>query len=227
MAGGLNQECYVLGHKVVLGNTTQSDLWQKVETLITKPYYKKDGSLIYVSAACFDSGGHSTLSVYEFSTRMMGNGYRVYAIKGQPGVGDPAFRYKANISGSHRAHRYYSVSSHTTKGVLFDRLKIDVPGEHYIHFSNTLNAEYFQQLTCESPKWEIYRGKSRKVWVQAPGTRREAPDCWRYGFAALYADLEYEYLSACDDYIAKQKNEVRPVQPTVSKSRYVESHKYK
>lgn len=213
------------GHIVIPGNTNQSEVWQEVEKAITKDYFKKDGSIIKVGASCFDSGGHAVLQVYEFALKMTQKGYRVFAIKGRPGTG-PVFEYRSRSSKTHKAHRFYFVSTDTTKDTLFSRLKLQAPGENYIHFAKTLQMPYYDQLTCEAPKWELVRGRPRKGWVQKPGTRREAPDCWRYGFSALFSDNQTAYKIACNDYEARLRNEVKDETPKVYKSSYLERFRY-
>lgn len=213
------------GHLVIPGNTTLSEVWEKVEEAVTKNYFRKDGSIIKVSATCFDSGGHATQQVYEFATRMSLNGHKVFAIRGKEGLG-PAFEYRARTSRLHKAHRFYFIGVGTTKDSLFQRVKLQLPGENYIHFSKTLPIDYYNQLTCEAPKWEMVRGRPRKVWIQKPGTKREAPDCWRYGFAALYSDFQTAYTMACNDYEARLKNETKVEVPNVQKSNYLERFRY-
>ena len=46
---GLNQECYVLEHKKIIGNTTQKEVWDELERVIVKDYYKLDKTPIKIS----------------------------------------------------------------------------------------------------------------------------------------------------------------------------------
>lgn len=156
---------------------------------------------------------------------MTQKGYKVFAIKGRPGKG-PVLEYKAKSSKTYKAHRFYSVSADTTKETLFSRLKLQIQGENYIHFSKTLDMPYYNQLTCEVPKWGLVKGRPRQEWIQKPGTRREAPDCWRYGFSALYSDNQRAYNTSCADYEARLKNEVKVEKPKVQKNAYLEKFRY-
>lgn len=222
---GLNQECYVLDHQKIIGNTTQKDVWNELEKVITKDYFKKDKTKINVSATCFDSGGHATLQVYEFATSQSLKGRKVYAIKGREGYG-PVFEYRAKKSGTHKAHRFYSIGTGTTKEALFDRLKLQKSGEKYIHFAHTLTDDYYEQLACESPKWvQLKNGQMKKEWVQKSGSRRETPDCWRYGFAALYSDNEVLYRRICDDTLARMNSTPTKV-VKAHQSSYLEKFRY-
>lgn len=218
---GLKKECYVLAHSIIEGNTTQSEVWKDMEKVLTKSFYKMDGSILKIGASCFDSGGHATLQVYAFATSQTKKRRRVYAIKGKGGTG-PAFEYRAKKSITHNAHRFYSIGADTTKSELFSRLKLQEPGENYIHFSANLQAEYFAQLTSESPVHE----KDKKVWKSKSNARRETADCWRYGFAALFSDQEQAYNSACRDFEAKLKNETVEKAAVVQTSSYLESRRY-
>jgi phage terminase large subunit GpA-like protein len=225
---GVNQECYVLDHVLVIGNTTQSDVWNAAERLISKDFYRKDGSIIKLNAGCFDSGGHSTLQVYQFCTRQLQQGRKVFAIRGKEGNG-PAFEYRAKVSGTHKAHRYYNVSVGTTKDVLFSRLKLNTNGENFIHFSHKMTEEYYNQLTSEAPKFVESRGVTKKIWVTRPATRREASDCWRYGFAALYSDNGVSYQRTCEDYLFRMKNagQTTTDSTNVTRSGYLEKLRYR
>lgn len=223
---GLNQECYVLDHRKILGNTTQKEVWNELEKVITKEYFKQDKTPINVSATCFDSGGHATLQVYEFATSQALKGRKVFAIKGREGYG-PVFEYRAKKSGTHKAHRFYSIGTGTTKEALFDRLKLQSSGEKYIHFSHTLTQDYYEQLVADSPKWVVLRnGQPKKEWIQKSGSRREAPDCWRYGFAALFSDNEVSYRRVCADYEATVHNQMSVQAPVGKKSSYMEKYRY-
>lgn len=50
---GLKQECYVLGHLKIPGNTNQSDPWNKLEEIIDKEFFKKDGNIIKIGARMY------------------------------------------------------------------------------------------------------------------------------------------------------------------------------
>ena len=194
-----------------------------------KSFLKKTETLLRLEHGCIDSGGHSTQQVYEFATRMAQKRKNIYAIKGKPGKG-PVFEYRAKNSKTHKAHRFYSIGVGTTKEILFDRLKLQMSGENYIHFSDTLEPEYFEQITAESPKWVINKRTNRpyKEWVSKPDAKREAPDCWRYGYAAIYSDLGKAYDRAQNDYLASLINtqDKEKVKKSVNKSNYLQNHKY-
>jgi phage terminase large subunit GpA-like protein len=54
-----------------------------------------------------------------------------------------------------------------------------------IHFPNTLDEEYFKQLSAEKKITKMYRGKETVVWKQTR-KRNEALDTMIYGVAAAY-----------------------------------------
>lgn len=192
--------------------------------MIGKQYRKKDGSLLSVGSVCSDSGGHATLQVYDFALNQQKAHKKVYAIKGRAGSG-PIWEYKARVSKTHKAQRFYYVGVDTAKDAVYSRLKLQTPGEHFIHFSKNLEPEYYNQITSESPKWEVKKGRPRKIWVLKSGVRNEALDCFVYAFAALYANYQ-DYERACADYEAMLLS--TPPQPgnVVAKSGYLERFRY-
>jgi phage terminase large subunit GpA-like protein len=67
--------------------------------------------------------------------------------------------------------------------LVFARLRIQEPGAGYVHFSDTLNDEYFRQLTAEKIIVKYVRGFKRRVFTKIR-PRNESLDCFVYGLAA-------------------------------------------
>jgi phage terminase large subunit GpA-like protein len=69
------------------------------------------------------------------------------------------------------------------KDIIFNRLNIK-EGFGCVTFSDTLDAEYFLQLTAEQVKIRYHKGKKLREYVQIR-ERNEALDCMVYATAAL------------------------------------------
>lgn len=123
-------------------------------------------------------------------------------------------------------HRFHFIGVDTAKDTIFYRLKIQNPGENYIHFSKNLTPEYYIQLQSEFPKWVITRGHPKKIWVLKSGVHNEALDCFTGGLAALFSAFA-DYEHCCKEYEAIVKNQKIEPEQVVKKSGYLERFRYK
>jgi phage terminase large subunit GpA-like protein len=95
---------------------------------------------------------------------------------------------------------------------LFARLRINDPGAGFIHFSDTLNDEYFRQLTAEKIVTRYHRGFKKRMF-QKMRPRNEALDCFVYAIAA-YAIIGIN-INALSDKLSQteQEPEQKPKAP--------------
>lgn len=75
-----------------------------------------------------------------------------------------------------RRHRY-------GEGEIYARLRLNDPGPRYLHFPQTVEDEYFEQLTGEKLVTRYLRGVPRFEWARTR-RRQEALDCEGYAYAA-------------------------------------------
>jgi len=170
---GLDQECWILDHVVIYGDPTQQKIWHELEEVLTKTY---DGHRI--AGAAIDSG-YLTEYVYQFTKPRSSR--RVFAIKGQAGMGKP-LTTKPKPVGRTRTPMY-TVGVDTAKRTIYARLRL-TSGEGYIHFGVDFDDEYFQQLTAEKMVTKYRRGFPVMEFVKTRD-RNEALDCLAYAYAAL------------------------------------------
>ena len=170
---GLDQECWILDHVVLYGDPTQQKVWHELEEVLTKTY---DGHRI--AGAAIDSG-YLTEYVYQFTKPRSSR--RVFAIKGQAGMGKP-LTTKPKPVGRTRTPMY-TVGVDTAKRTIYARLRL-TSGEGYIHFGVDFDDEYFQQLTAEKMVTKYRRGFPVMEFVKTRD-RNEALDCLAYAYAAL------------------------------------------
>ncbi|MCA9459903.1 MAG: phage terminase large subunit family protein, partial [Nanoarchaeota archaeon] len=203
---GLDQETYIIKHLVINGNPFDPKTFDILETQIDKIY---SGKQIYVTL--IDSGGHATNEVYTFANRMTKKGKRVYAIKGVSGD-RPLWPRRSNRSRKYNT-QFYPVGVDLAKSIIWDRLKNDVIGPRYIHFSHTLDPVFFEQLQNEIPVYKQIRGGYKKVW-ELKRKGNEAWDLLVYGVIALYSAIT-AYERSC---FSIDVPEIK-----VGKSKYLES----
>jgi phage terminase large subunit GpA-like protein len=198
---GRDDESYVLSHETLYGDPSTPQLWTALETKLFRQYETESGRQIAIRAACVDSGGHFTNSVYAFCKKHTGR--RIFAIKGVGGEGKPIVGRpsKSNIAKC----PLFPVGVNTVKELLFARMRIEEPGAGYIHFSENLNDEYFKQLTAEKIVTKFHKGFKRREFIKTR-PRNEALDCFVYALAA-YAIVGINVNSLADRMEAQEPDE--------------------
>lgn len=216
---GRDEEQWVLAHEVLNGDPSTPQLWQALDSQLARTFETEDGRTLAVKATAVDSGGHFTNTVYQYCHKNFSR--RVFAIKGVAGEGRP-------IAGKPSRNnvvkcRLFSIGVDTAKDLLFARLKIAEEGPGYIHFSDSLNEEYFRQLTAEKIVIRYVRGYKKRVF-QKVRARNEALDCAVYAMGA-YAIINADVNSLADR-IDKQverekvREEPEPEQPVVRRQTF-------
>lgn len=176
---GRDDEMFVIEHIPLYGDPSTPQLWYDLDTAIQKTYHRIDGKKLNIKSTCVDSGGHFTNSVYAFCKKNYGR--RIFAIKGQGGEGKPIASKpsKSNIAKCPLFH----VGVDTIKFLIFARLKIQDYGPGYVHFSDSLEDEYFHQLTAEKIVTKYVKGFQRRIFEKVR-LRNETLDCMVYSIAA-------------------------------------------
>lgn len=168
--------CFVLGHDVIWGSPGDDSTWVELDELLRRTWPHPNGGTLRVDAAAVDSGdGTWTARVYDFTRPRFGR--KVMAIKGVAGSREPLKRA-------------------TTKGVnLFlvgvDGLKAQILQRlargNTIRFSDTLEQEYFEQVSSERRVVRYVRGRPQRSFERILGRKAEALDCLVYAMAIRHA----------------------------------------
>jgi len=191
-AWGPGEENWSVYWGELYGDPAQPEVWNKLDTLLTRPYKHESGLDLFIQAAAIDSGGHHTQSVYQFCRQRRAR--HVIAIKGMAlaaPIGKPSMQ-DVNWKGSVIANgvQLWPVGSDAIKGVMYSRLKILEPGPGYYHFSLELPQEFYEQVTSEKLITKYVKGFPKREWVKKDSTRNEALDCKVYAYAAaIYAGM--------------------------------------
>ena len=168
-----------------------------------------NGGTLKVDAAIVDSGDR-TDQVYNFCFPRLGR--RIWAGKGFPGSRPALQVSRSKIRG---AGKLFLVGSETIKAQLADRLGRGTG----IRFSHTLEAPYFEQLTCERLIIRYVRGQPVRRFERISGRRAEALDCLVYSFAAR-AGLQ---ISLDERENALATSEPAPAPPWTIRSGFVDA----
>ena len=197
-----NYEAWVLEYQILWGNPATQEVWQDLDDFLKKSYTREDGRKININATCIDSG-HMTDQVYSFTRGK--NQRRIFAIKGASQSGKP-IASKPTFVGRRRT-ALYVVGGDTAKDFIHARLTDK--DTNLIHFPNTLDEEYFRQLTAEKRVPKIHKGKTTLIWKQTR-ERNEALDTFVYALAGAYIlQPDFERLATADPIAKKQQNTLK------------------
>lgn len=194
-AWGEKEEVWVVDRQQLYGDPAHPVVWEQLLAAISRPLDHALGSKVVARMVAIDSGGHHTQQVYAFcranATRRLPQGLQqVIAIKGQSQaakavVGKPTDQ-DVDVRGQKVRHgvKLWPVGSSTAKAVIYSRLSIEQPGPGFVHFSNQLPDDFYDQLTAEQRITKYVKGFASVEWHLPKGRRNEALDAAVYAYAA-------------------------------------------
>jgi phage terminase large subunit GpA-like protein len=176
--------------RVLMGDTTKSDVWQQLADILSEQWEREDGSLLGLRLMAVDSG-YNTQKVYDFAKKY---GFtRVVPVKGNEKL-DMIFSPPRSVDTTKHGKKVGKIKvwhvgvSHVKSEVYgFLRLSKDpetglIPNG-YCHLPKR-EPHYFRSLTAEVLQVQRNnRGYIVYVWVKKY-ERNEALDCRVYGRAA-------------------------------------------
>lgn len=188
---GADEECWVLLHEVLHGDTAKKKVWDDLDELVKRQFEAVDGRKLIAQAGVIDSQGHRGEMVHAFCRARLRR--RIYASKGQgnDARGSKLIWPKTPSRTKNSGDRLYLVGVDTAKDAMASRLAIlpdpeGRPTPFAIHFPQTgLSADYFEQLTAEKAISVFQNGREFRRWTpKVEGIRNEALDCFVLGMAA-------------------------------------------
>ncbi len=185
---GVDDESWVIEYRSLYGDPSDPKTWDNLSSVLFRVFETHDGRQLGLRAICIDSGGSHTQTVYKYCKANAGR--RVFAIKGVGG--DRPLVTKPSKNNSVKCP-LFPVGVDNAKDLLMSRLRVTEPGAGYVHFSETLNDEYFKMLTAEKVVLKYNKGFAKRTYVKIR-PRNEALDCFVYSIAA-YAILNVDVNS--------------------------------
>jgi phage terminase large subunit GpA-like protein len=183
---GHGEESWSIEHVVVPGDPATAEFWSRVDEQLLRTFRRADGREFAVMAACIDSGGHNTQSVYAFAKARLGR--KIWAIKGQSarnGERSPVWP-TTRVSARHRVRfKPVVIGTNAAKDSIRSRLGIETPGPGYMHFPADRDLGWYVQLTAERLITKVASGRRYTVWDLPKGRANEGLDCRVYAYAAL------------------------------------------
>jgi phage terminase large subunit GpA-like protein len=165
---------HVLAHIIIDGQWDDDDTWAELDDLLKTRWTHPLGGTIGIDATAVDAGDGVTMDkVLAFCGPRIRR--KVMAIKGRGGN----LPWIAASRSTKRRNALWIVGVDGIKAALFGRL---AKGE--IRFSDTLEADYFEQLTGERMLVRYRRGAKVYEFAPVTGKRHETLDCAVYAIAA-------------------------------------------
>lgn len=202
---------HVLAHIIIDGRWDDNETWADLDDLLKTRWKHPHGGTIGLDAVAIDAGDGVTMDrVLAFTGPRIRR--KVMAIKGRAGN----LPWIAASRSQKRRHALWIVGVDGIKAALFGRL-----AKSQIRFSDSLEADYFEQLTGERMLLRYRRGAPVYEFVPVTGKRHETLDC------AVYAIAAHKSLTINHD---RRESELRtepqaPARPRVIKSDWATAHR--
>jgi phage terminase large subunit GpA-like protein len=225
---GMNEETWILARGVVPGKCLRSDTWDRLYDILQMPIEYENGMKRMIDIIGIDSGFNAT-TVYPVVRKLLGMGFdKAYAIKGWSGQNSDDIIYKQTQEKKYRI-RLITFNVDRAKDTIFYRLDRKEVGEGYIHFNESCDSQFFEQLTSEVKITKVIDNRSRQVWQKKhKNAANEALDLTGYnlGLIKTLAPINWEsvkkrFLKKYDEY-----GRAKP-EPVVHESEPETEHKKK
>jgi len=185
---GEGHESWGIRYQKIYGDLTQPTVWEDLDRFLMQPWYTKDGGILYIMAACVDSGGHFADQVLRFCNERVER--RIFAIKGKGGAD---VKYLNNLSKNNRVKApLFTLGVDSGKARIYHSLRAAAKGPNYCHFPMNDGAgyycdEYFRGLASEKMVLHKKQGRPVQTWeIKDHKHKRNEPlDCRNYALAAL------------------------------------------
>ena len=199
-AWGDHGEKFLVDSFVLFGNPEQQQLWNDLESICRRKYKHATGHLLGVGRILFDSGGHFSQKVHEFSKRM-GSEW-VIPCRGSSSYNNPIATMSKKKDPARETYMVM-VGTDTAKDEIFGSFLAEKPDDwefgdpipgstHFPKNEIVCNKAWFGQLCSEVKKWKTVGGKRQRVYTpKTEHIRNEALDCTVYATAAYYVSLQY------------------------------------
>lgn len=200
-AWGRGMESWVVDVAVLEGNPAVDEEWEQVTTYLQRRYVQDwHGGTLGISATSIDSSDQ-TQAVYNWVAKNQHILPNLRAIKGDGAEGvpivGPSSLQEINWRGRkvQRGVKLWRVGVDTAKDLLLGQLAIEHPGPGYVHFSNELPREFYEQITAEQRVLAKVQGRDQYRWIKRR-PRNEQLDTRNYALHAAMGQGLHRYTDA-------------------------------
>jgi phage terminase large subunit GpA-like protein len=178
---GRKWESWSLSYTVIPGDILQDEPWEDLEAILARTWKTEDGRELKVSAAGVDCG-YLQSRVLEFTHPRWGK--RIWAVKGKEGDRPiwPTRWTRSKAKGA--PGQLMILGADEAKWQIYQRLRVPEPGPGFCHFPKDRPPWWYDQLTVETYRMSMKRGRRIIEWENPNNARNEALDCRVYATAA-------------------------------------------
>lgn len=180
---GRGLESWTVMHHVIYGNPANDADWEPVEQFLLQRFPQAlHGGTLGLSAVSIDSSDQ-TQAVYNWVRNTQTRIANLRAIKGDTNdnrnIVGPCSMQEVNHRGRKIAKgiKLWLVGVDNAKDLLLGQLAITEPGPGYVHTSQELPREWYEQLTAEQRILAKVQGRDVYKWVKRR-PRNEVLDCF-------------------------------------------------
>jgi terminase, large subunit len=243
-AWGRGMESWVVDVIVIEGNPAVDEEWDAVTHQLQRRYTQEwHGGTLGISATSIDSSDQ-TQAVYNWVAKaqhilpglraIKGDGNEATNILGPSSAQDINWRGKKVPNGI----KLWRVGVDAAKDLLLGQLAITQPGPGYVHFSDQLPREFYEQLTAEQRVLAKINGREAYRWIKRR-PRNEQLDNRNYALHAAmasglhrYDDARWQKLEAAvqpanHDLFATQSVAIKPEEKSAAADKAPVQHKPK
>ena len=191
---GRGEECWVLLWHEIEGDPIDDARWAELDSLtLNRQLPHPLGGHVAVRSQAVDTGGLRTQAAYNYCRQRP---TRVVAVKGSSQAGRPVIAGRPapqDVSWSGRkipkGVLLWTVGTDTAKSEIYARIGLTRNDDgsfpsRYVHFSNRLPDQYFEQVVSEKLRTKFKAGVPYLEWYLPPGKRNEALDTFVYAYFA-------------------------------------------
>lgn len=188
---GLGEECWVIEHQIFYGDpekvydpSEEKNLYYRLEQYYETKFLHASGMYLRIQAAGIDTG-YATTTAQKFIKKMnrLGKNH-IFALQGDKGKEGAPLLNRGSVNNKSRV-KQFTIGTYTAKNIIYARLQIDEFGPGYIHFPNTLDEEWYKQLTAEKKRPVYEKGVKVREEYKKIRARNEALDNMGYALAGL------------------------------------------
>lgn len=191
-AWGRGLESWIVDHHVIHGNPASEDDWLSVTEYLNRRYTQAwHGASMGLSAISIDSSDQ-TQAVYNWVRKNQHHLPKLRAVKGRGEenihVLGPSSPQEVRFNGKKIPNgiKLWNVGVDTAKDLLLGQLAIEKAGPGFVHFSQELPREWYEQLTSEQRILAKVNGKEAYRWVKRR-PRNEVLDNRNYALHAAFS----------------------------------------
>jgi phage terminase large subunit GpA-like protein len=186
---GAGEESWVIYWQAFYGNPETDQVWLELDTVLREPLQHENGQRLVVERVLVDAGYLSD-EVYRFTKPREPWVFAAKGVDERDRETGHAIVGRASNKGNRQRANLFPVRTDAAKDKVFGRFRVRSPGPGYMHFSDGLDVEWFEQLTAEK-KVPQSRGFTMVYQWKKIRERNEAFDLKVLCLAALYTCGEH------------------------------------